>query len=76
MTSRSRQGQHDNPHDDARRIRKMFRNNAARARQEAVVSVANAQAPFETAAEVLKGLARVFGDFEQNRRPACGAPAS
>lgn len=65
--------QHDEqgPHYHTRNLKWMLDETALQARKDVtMVSDPKAQALFETAAEVLKGLAKAFEDFERKREQA------
>jgi len=59
------------PRHHTGKLKQMLNDAARHAREDATkVSDPKAQALFETAAEVLKGLAKAFEDFEQKREAA------
>jgi hypothetical protein len=70
MTNPTQYDERDPRHHTAR-LKKMLNDTATHAREDVLkISDPKAQALFETAAEVLKGLAKAFDDFEQKSEPA------
>jgi hypothetical protein len=70
MIDRMRYDEHD-PRHHTQKLRRMLNDTAAHARGDvSKISDPKAQALFETTAEVLKGLAKAFEDFEQKREEA------
>jgi HD-like signal output (HDOD) protein len=61
----------NDPRHHTQKLKQMLNDTAAHAREDvAKISDPKAQALFETAAEVLKGLAKAFEDFEQKQERA------
>jgi hypothetical protein len=59
------------PRHHTQKLKQVLLDTASHAREDvSKVSNSKAQALFETAAEVLKGLAKAFDDFEQKNEPA------
>ncbi len=63
--------QENDPRYHTQKLKEMLNETAEHARQDvSKVSDPRAQALFETAAEVLKGLAKAFSDFEEKNEKA------
>ena len=75
MTDRMNYPESD-PRHHTQKLKQMLNDTAEHARQDvSKVSDPRAQALFETAAEVLKGLAKAFSDFEARNEKAWTASA-
>ena len=76
MTDRMEFPESDPRHHTAK-LKKMLNDTAEHARQDVMkITDPKAQALFETTAEVLKGLAKAFDDFERKNEPAWKAASS
>lgn len=76
MTDRMQHDEHD-PRHHTQKLEQMLNDTATYARDDvAKVSDPKVQALYETAAEVLKDLAKAFDDFEQKREEAWKSASS
>jgi len=76
MTDRMQYPEND-PRHHTLKLKQVLNDVAKHAREDvSKVSDPKAQALFETTAEVLKGLVRAYGDFEQKREEAWKAAGS